>query len=81
MTVKRRFLRVASGSVGLLMLGSLCGCQRDTPTTELPESHYPEDERDGFQPGGGGMPTYVPTQDGYQTIEPQDGYQTIEPKE
>ena len=72
MTMKRRLFRVAAGFVGLLMLGALCGCQRDAQTTELPESNYPEDEEDGFQPGGGMMPTYEPTQDGYQTIEPKE---------
>ena len=79
--MKRRFFRMTLACVGLLMLGALCACQRDAQTTELPESNYPEDEWDGYQPGGGGMPTYVPTQDGYETIEPQDGYQTIEPNE
>lgn len=67
--------------LGLVMLGAACGCQSDTPRVEIPESNYPEDQTNGYQEGGGGMVTYVPTQDGYETIGPADTYQTLEPSE
>ena len=78
---RRGLSRPISAVLGLVMLGAVCGCQSDTPRLEIPESNYPEDQPDGYQEGGGGMVTYVPTQDGYETIGPSDTYQTVEPSE
>jgi len=73
MTLRER-LRVFGVALAVLStLGVLSGCQNEVKEViEVPESNYPQDERDGYQAGGGMMPTFVPTQDGYETIEPAE---------
>lgn len=78
---RRQFSKIVIVVLGLISLATVCSCQSESPRADIPESNYPEDEWDGYQDGGGGMPTYVPTQDGYETIEPSNTYQTAEPNE
>jgi hypothetical protein len=73
MNVRERLRVVGVVLAVSITLGTLSGCQNQViEVIEVPESNYPEDERDGFQAGGGMMPTFVPTQDGYETIEPAE---------
>ncbi len=75
--------RVTVGASALLLaIALLVGCgSSDTkvPESNYPqnnddglESNYPQDESDGFSSGGGMMPTYVPTHDGYETDQPSE---------
>ena len=73
MTLRERLRAFGVGLAVLSTLGALSGCQNQVvEVIEVPESNYPQDERDGYQAGGGMMPTFVPTQDGYETIEPAE---------
>ena len=73
MIFRERLRGVGVGLIVSIAFVALSGCQNQvTEVIEVPESNYPEDERDGYQPGGGMMPTFVPTQDGYETIEPTE---------
>ncbi len=59
--------------LGLVVAALVVSCGTSEPEQQIvPESNYPTDEDDGFQPGGGKMPTYVPTQDGYETVQPSE---------
>ena len=63
---------VSVGCVALAMLIVGVGCGTfGSDDQNLPETQFPQDQDDGYQPGGGMMPTYVPTQDGYETNEPK----------
>lgn len=58
---------------GLVATTLVLGCGTSEPENQIvPESNYPSDVDDGFQPGGGKMPTYLPTQDGYETVQPSE---------
>ena len=73
MTFRERLRVVGVALAVSIACVALSGCQNQVvEVIEVPESNYPEDERDGYQAGGGMMPTFVPTQDGYETIEPAE---------
>ena len=56
----------------VLAVATVCNACGDSNAGDrkIPETLFPRDQDDGYQPGGGMMPTYVPTQDGYETSEP-----------
>ncbi len=59
--------------LGFVATSLVVSCGTSEPEKQIvPESDYPSDLDDGFQPGGGKMPTYVPTQDGYETLQPSE---------
>jgi hypothetical protein len=69
MTFRERLRVVGVALAVSIACVALSGCQNQVAEViEVPESNYPEDER----AGGGMMPTFVPTQDGYETIEPAE---------